>query len=530
MNKSTRRGPRARSPRARSRTEVLLLRLLGLVLLVELLLRLFFRFGSLLFLLEHRVGGVELLLELVHLVLARRVTLLEAVLQRLELFGHALDEVAVDVGRRRRRLDLVAQGVELVVVLLRDRLLFRLLLGQLLGADRLHPLGARDVHLLVARDLPDLRRDVAEEFGVVRDHEAAALELLDGRRERAERVAVEVVRGLVEHDEMRAEPHRCADDALDLLAAREVLHLAVGAELLVEPEVVQMLLDAVRRERLHVAGLGRDAVVDGLHELEEARVLQDHGGHVQVVLRVHARHVGHAPLDLVLVRAVARAAAHELLDGPRAVGEDAVDGVEGRRLLALLEGLHLLEDDLALARRVAGLVELGRELLEVDDEDLLELGLLLVRHLRGLHGLLLLVEAAREAPLDVLDGRHLEVLLDVVEGVLRDVGDAAILVAVDFRAAGVGLRLADEHLDQRGLARAVGADARDARRLGALHGAVDERRLARARLAVGAERLFFGRRVRERDVLGLDDGLGARLDALERAGHRERELHLRVVD
>ena len=38
------------------------------------------------------------------------------------------------------------------------------------------------------------------------------------------------------------------------------------------------------------------------------------------------------------------------------------------------------------------------------------------------------------------------------------------------------------------------------------------------------------RRVGERDVLGLEDGLGARLDALERARHGERELHLRVVD
>mmetsp|Transcript_30858 Transcript_30858/g.106684 ORF Transcript_30858/g.106684 Transcript_30858/m.106684 type:complete len:501 (-) Transcript_30858:484-1986(-) len=312
---------------------------------------------------------------------------------------------------------------------------------------------------------------------------------------------------------MRAEPHRGADDALDLLAAREVLHLAVGAKLLLEAKVVQVGLDARRRQRLDVAGLGGDAVVDGLHELEEAVHLEDDVGHIQVLLVVHGRAIRVGPLDLVFVIAVARAAAHEHLDAAHAAHGDVAPG----RLLARLERLHLVEDDLALARGVARLVQLRRQLLEVDDEGLLQLGLLLVGHLCSLHGLLLLVQAAREAPLDVVDGRHLQVLLNVVEGVLRHVGDAAILVAVDLGAARVGLGLADEALDQRRLAGAVGADARDARRLRALHGDVDERGLIAAR-------------VREREVLGLDDGLGLGLDALERARHGEGKLHLRVVD
>merc|ERR1711924_395989 len=123
-----------------------------------------------------------------------------------------------------------------------NRLLLGPSIGELLSLNGLHPLGAGHMDLLVAGHLPDFRRNVAEELGVVRNHEHAALELLDGARERAERVAVQIIGGLVEHDNVRAEPHGRADDALHLLAARQVLHLAVGAELLVQAEVVQMPL------------------------------------------------------------------------------------------------------------------------------------------------------------------------------------------------------------------------------------------------------------------------------------------------
>ena len=65
-------------------------------------------------------------------------------------------------------------------------------------------------------------------------------------------------------------------------------------------------------------------------------------------------------------------------------------------------------------------------------------------------------------------------------------------MAVDLGAALVGLRLADEHLDERRLAGAVRADARDARRLRHLDGDVLERRLAGARLARRAQGLLLG--------------------------------------
>ena len=62
------------------------------------------------------------------------------------------------------------------------------------------------------------------------DHDAA-LVLDDGVGERAERVAVEIVGGLVEDDDVRLVPHGGADHDLDLLAARQRAHAVVGAEL-----------------------------------------------------------------------------------------------------------------------------------------------------------------------------------------------------------------------------------------------------------------------------------------------------------
>ena len=58
--------------------------------------------------------------------------------------------------------------------------------------------------------------------------------------------------------------------------------------------------------------------------------------------------------------------------------------------------------------------------------------LLLLGELEEVLGLALAVHAAREAPLEVVDGRLVEVVLDVVEGVLRDVGEAHVGVLGDL--------------------------------------------------------------------------------------------------
>ena len=117
-----------------------------------------------------------------------------------------------------------------------------------------------------------------------------------------------------------------------------------------------------------------------------------------------------------------------------------------------------------------------------------ELLLLLAQLDRDLvHGLL--VVAVLVAPADVLVGRLGEVLLDVVERVLRHVGDAAVLVAVDLGAALVGLRLADEHLDERRLARAVRAEQHAHARPQRERHAVGERRRSGGGEGEGGERV-----------------------------------------
>ena len=97
--------------------------------------------------------------------------------------------------------------------------------------------------------------------------------VLDRRRERAERVAVEEVGRLVEDGHVRLHPHARGEDDLDLLAARERRDLRVGAELRLEAEAVEVLLDVelgelLRRDARRLEG---DALVDLHHQLGERR-------------------------------------------------------------------------------------------------------------------------------------------------------------------------------------------------------------------------------------------------------------------
>mmetsp|Transcript_15670 Transcript_15670/g.31651 ORF Transcript_15670/g.31651 Transcript_15670/m.31651 type:complete len:513 (-) Transcript_15670:724-2262(-) len=101
-------------------------------------------------------------------------------------------------------------------------------------------------------------------------------------------------------------------------------------------------------------------------------------------------------------------------------------------------------------------------------------------------------------------------VLDVVEGVLRHVGDARVGVLPHLTRALVRLQLAREQLDHRRLARTVGADARGARREGDTHGDAGQLRLG-------------GGGVGEGDVGHFHDVLALGGDALERT--RLREAH-----
>ena len=110
-----------------------------------------------------------------------------------------------------------------------------------------------------------------------------------------------------------------------------------------------------------------------------------------------------------------------------------------------------------------------------------------------------------------MTGRRLS-LLDVVERVLRDVADARVRVLPD--RARRRLDLARQALDERRLARAVRADARDARR---------ERHLDRGLL----DGDLVVARVLEGDVDDLDEGLALGFDACAENVSRERETAAR---
>mmetsp|Transcript_29989 Transcript_29989/g.59563 ORF Transcript_29989/g.59563 Transcript_29989/m.59563 type:complete len:784 (+) Transcript_29989:846-3197(+) len=91
---------------------------------------------------------------------------------------------------------------------------------------------------------------------------------------------------------------------------------------------------------------------------------------------------------------------------------------------------------------------------------LLLLDLVVGEHHGDLDEGLLILSVVGVPPADVLVGGLLEVLLDVVEGVLGNVSDASVRVLPDV--SDLGLDLSDEELDHGGLSGAVLADAGDA--------------------------------------------------------------------
>ncbi|GJC94463.1 hypothetical protein ColKHC_03289 [Colletotrichum higginsianum] len=120
-----------------------------------------------------------------------------------------------------------------------------------------------------------------------------------------------------------------------------------------------------------------------------------------------------------------------------------------------------------------------------------------------------------ETPLDVLGGGLVQVVIDVGEGVLLDVGDTDVLVLVDLTLRGD--ELTGEDVDERRLAGTVGANDGNT-------GA--ERALERDVLDLG----LAGAGVLERHPGGTQDGLGLGLDTLEETGLGEGELHLGVAE
>ena len=134
-------------------------------------------------------------------------------------------------------------------------------------------------------DVPLLGAERADELLVVRDHHHAALVVADGDGEPAERVAVQVVGRLVEHEQVRVVPHRAREHDFDLLPARQAGDLVVVGDVRVEANVFEVLGDDLGGELAEAEPFtGGFVVVELLDELGEAEVEEGFARHLGVVL------------------------------------------------------------------------------------------------------------------------------------------------------------------------------------------------------------------------------------------------------
>lgn len=113
------------------------------------------------------------------------------------------------------------------------------------------------------------------------------------------------------------------------------------------------------------------------------------------------------------------------------------------RLLQLLTGNDLID----------------KPLLALDDDEstILHLLHLLLRNDTVGLGHLLQILTSLVTPQHVFKGRLVEMVIDMVESVLSDVADDQVRVLPDFSAL-VGLHVANEELDERGLSGTVGTE------------------------------------------------------------------------
>jgi len=357
-------------------------------------------------------------------------------------------------GQLAGRLDLldVTEGIDLDLLLLHDNLL-QVLLSVVVAGD----------NELTSIDRPLLNSDSVSELAVVGNNDHSTTKVLDGQGQSSERVTIQVVGGLVQDQQMGVEPHGGGKDDLDLLTTGKTANTAVGGELGIKSEITQVLLDLNSGQGAGPGtSLGSLLVVKGLKDLLETPLLELLTGNPGVVL------IGAAnELNLVLERALGLATSIEILD---------------------LDLLDLLVD------------------LPLDE--LLHLGLLLGRDLAS--GLVdhLAILTVLVTPADVLVGGLVQVLLDVVEGVLGDVGDTNVGVLGDNTVGGDGLTGQD--LDEGRLSGTVGSDDGNTRVEGDLARHVHDGQLG-------------GAGVGKVNVLELDKGLILGLDTVQETGLGELE-------
>ena len=303
-------------------------------------------------------------------------------------------------------------------------------------------------------------------------------ELAKGLGESTKRISVEVVGRLIKDNQMGALPSGSSKADLDTLTTGKTAHTRVRNKLSIETELLAVVLNLLADELTEVTGL------DGLGTID----LSDHLG-------VRANELSTGDPGVV-------GGGH---DDPLLLLGDSDVLTKGERTLVLVRVLELAArvdgDDLALG--------------VLDPEDLVHSLLILLGDLGvgTIHSLAILTSL--ETPLDVLGRSFIEMVIDMGERMLLDVGDTDVLVLVELTRSGD--KLTGEDVDQGGLSGSVGTDNGDTGSERTLE--VDVRDLRPG-----------GTGVLEGHVLDLDDGLGLGLDTLEETRLGEGEVELRGTE
>lgn len=326
---------------------------------------------------------------------------------------------------------------------------------------------------LAVNDGPHLLSNILGELSRVSNDDNTTLEGLDGLGQGTKGVTVQVVSRLIKNDEMGTLPRAGGEDDLDTLATGQTAHAGVGDELGIETEVGAVGLNLLADKGTELTAGKSLLLID----------LSDHLG------------VGHQDLATRNPGVVSSHHGSPLL----VLHADVL--TKGERALILVRVLELAAgvdtDDTALG--ALDLVDMVHSLLVLLGDDLVG----------TVHGLAILTSL--ETPLNVLRGSLVEVMVDVGESVLLDVGDTDVLVLVDL--TGGGDQLTSQDVDEGGLSGTVGTNDGNTGAERALEGDVGDLRLGSTGVLEG-------------HVADADNGLGLGLNTLKETGLGEPELHV----
>mmetsp|Transcript_69570 Transcript_69570/g.125419 ORF Transcript_69570/g.125419 Transcript_69570/m.125419 type:complete len:206 (-) Transcript_69570:1498-2115(-) len=144
---------------------------------------------------------------------------------------------------------------------------------------------------------PALVADCMTELTVMRNHNDSTSELLQASSQGAQRVSIQIIRRLIEDENVRRQPHGCSKYHLHLLPPREYPNPGVRGEARVQAKAGEMLLylGLGQRARNEPVGCGLLLIL-ALHHAQVAHLHHDFAWNPHGVLGG-----GETPLHLVFV-------------------------------------------------------------------------------------------------------------------------------------------------------------------------------------------------------------------------------------